>query len=64
MKLKSVASLKGPLACSIILILKTYFLSLTAMGCRPYALRAGSWVRSVRLRIAKIKGHGASVIER
>ena len=31
MKLKSVASLKGPLACSIILILKTYFLSLTAM---------------------------------
>jgi hypothetical protein len=33
MKLKSVASLKGPLACSIILILKTYFLSLTAMGC-------------------------------
>ena len=32
MKLKSVASLKGPLACSIVLILKTYFLSLTAMG--------------------------------
>ena len=35
MKLKSVASLKGPLACSIILILKTYFLSLTAMGHTP-----------------------------
>jgi hypothetical protein len=35
MKLKSVASLKGPLACSIILILKTYFLSLTAMGTPP-----------------------------
>ncbi len=32
MKLKSVASLKGPLACSILLILNTYFLSLTAMG--------------------------------
>jgi len=37
MKLKSVASLKGPLACSIILILKTYFLSLTAMGMGPDA---------------------------
>jgi hypothetical protein len=36
MKLKSVASLKGPLACSIVLILKTYFLSLTAMPFRGF----------------------------
>ena len=46
MKLKSVASLKGPLACSILLILNTYFLSLTAMVGTPVVSKKAAVVKA------------------